>query len=152
MSLIYKILSIFKSEKAEFKALTPEIKELMNFRKDVMSLQEVDGYIARSDYAYLRDEYAKTYTFFENALRAKTLDYYCENNALEREYVDKFIFEFEDLCLNKESSIIAKHNEDYIQYHLKKDKGYLLFLPSCVIPKCSMYATLSPCVIVKSGV
>lgn len=125
MSLIYKIISIFKSEKAEFKALTPEIKELMNFRKDVMSLQEVDRYIARSGYAYLRDEYAKTYTFFENALRAKTLDYYCENNALEREYVDKFIFEFEDLCLNKESSIIAKHNEDYIQYHLKKDKGYL---------------------------
>ena len=75
MSLIFKILSIFKSENAEFKALTPEIKELMTFRKDLMSLQEVDRFIARSDYAYLREKYSNTYAFFENALRAQTLNY-----------------------------------------------------------------------------
>lgn len=125
MSLIYKILSIFQSNNAEFKALTPEIKELMAFRKDLMSLQEVDRYIARSDYAYLRDTYSKTYTFFENALRANTIDYYCEQNGLERRYVDKFISEFEDVCLNEESSIINQHNEDYIKRHLKEDKDYL---------------------------
>ena len=77
MSLIYKILSIFQSNNAGFKALTPEIKELMAFRKDLMSLQEVDRFIARSDYAYLREKYSKTYTFFANAVRANTLDYYC---------------------------------------------------------------------------
>ena len=48
MSLIYKILSIFKSDNAEFKALTPEIKALMAFRKDLMSLLEVDRFIASS--------------------------------------------------------------------------------------------------------
>lgn len=125
MSFIYKILSIFRSDKAELKALTPEIKELMDFRKHVMSLQSLDEYVARSNYAHLREEYSKTYTFFESALRAETLDYYCETNALERVYIDKFIAEYEDLCLNEESSIITRHNENYIKYHLKKDKVYL---------------------------
>ena len=119
MSLIYKILSIFKSENAEFKVLTPEIKALMAFRKDLMSLLEVDRFIARSEYAYLRENYSKTYTFFENALRANTLEYYCEQNALEKRYVDKFLSEFEDVCLTEESSIINEHNEQYIQRHLK---------------------------------
>lgn len=125
MSLIYKILSIFKSDNADFKALTPEIKELMLFRKDLMSLQEVDRYIACSDYAHLRKNYSQTYIFFENAKRANTLDYYCKRNALERIYADKFLAEFEDVCINEESSIIAKHNKLYIQRHLKEDKDYL---------------------------
>ena len=125
MSLIYKILSIFQSSKAEFEALTPEIKELMEFRKELMSLQETDRFIARSDFIPLRDNYSKTYTFFENARRANTLDYYCEKNALERCYADKFLSEYEDVCLNETSSIITKHNEQYIQRHLKKDKDYL---------------------------
>ena len=84
------------------KALTPEVKELMAFRKELMSLQGADRFIARSDYANLRDTYSKTYTFFENALRAKTLDYYCSQNAIEKEYIDKFLVEFEDLCINQD--------------------------------------------------
>lgn len=125
MTLIYKILSIFQSPKADFKALTPEIKELMEFRKELMSLQGIDRFIARSDYSSLRDNYSQTYTFFENAQRAKTLDYYCEKNALERGYVDKFLSEYEDVCLNETSTIVTKHNEQYIQRHLKEEKEYL---------------------------
>ena len=125
MSLIYKIISIFQSKNADLQTLTPEIKELMQFRKDLLSLQEVDRYIARSDYYSLRETYSKTYTFFENAHRANTLDYYCMKNALERKYVDTFLAEFEDVCLNEESSLIAKHNEQYIQNHLKEEKEYL---------------------------
>lgn len=125
MSLIYRILSIFKSDNTEFKSLTTEIKELMAFRKDLMSLQEVDRYVARSEYAYLQKDYSQTYTFFENAKRAKTLDYYCERNALERQCVEKFLAEYEDISLYEGSSVIAKHNEHYIQQHLKEDKDYL---------------------------
>lgn len=125
MSLIYRILSIFKSDNTEFKSLTTEIKELMAFRKDLMSLQEVDRYVARSEYAYLQKDYSQTYTFFENAKRAKTLDYYCEQNALERQCVEKFLAEYEDISLYEGSSVIAKHNEHYIQQHLKEDKDYL---------------------------
>ena len=118
-------MSIFQSDKADFQALTPEIKALMEFRKDIMSFQEVDRYIARSDYAYLREYYSETYTFFENTKRANTLEYYCKKNALEKSYVDKFLSEFEDVCLNEDSKIIAKHNEQYIQRHLKENKEYL---------------------------
>lgn len=125
MSLVYRILSIFKSDNAEIKELTPEIKELMAFRKDLMTLQEVDRYIARSEYMYLREKYSKTYTFFENSQRAKTLDYYCKQNGLEKGYAEMFLAEFEDVCLNEDSSIIAKHNDQYIQRHLKEDKDYL---------------------------
>lgn len=125
MSIIYKILSIFHSDKANFQVLTPEIKALMAFRKELMSFQEIDRYIARSDYAYLRNNYSDTYTFFENTKRAKTLDYYCEKNGLEKSYVDKFLSEFEDVCLNEESSIISKHNEQFVIHHLKEEKDYL---------------------------
>jgi len=97
----------------------------MDFRKKLMSFQEVDRYIARSDFISLRDNYSEIYTFFENAKRAKTLDYYCEKNALLRSYVEKFLVEFEDVCLNEDSSIFAKHNEQYLQRHLKADKDYL---------------------------
>lgn len=125
MSFICKLLSIFQSHNTELKTLTPEIKELKAFRKDFMSLQELDRYIACSDYAFLRNKYSKTYTFFENAKKAKTLDYYCKHNALKRSYVEKFLKEYEDIYLNEESSIIAEHNEQYIQRHLKEDKDYL---------------------------
>ena len=125
MSLIYKILSIFQSDKANFQTLTPEIKALMEFRKKLMSFQEMDRYIARSDYAFLREHYSDTYTFFENTKRANTLKYYCEKNALEKSFVDKFLSEYEDVCLNEESLIIDKHNEQYVQRHLKEEKDYL---------------------------
>lgn len=125
MSFIYKILSIFQSDNADFQALTPEIKALMEFRKELMSFQEVDRYIARSEFAFLREKYSDIYTFFKNTKRANTLDYYCEKNALEKSYVLKFLSEFEDVCLNEESYIIAKHNEQFIQRHLEEDKDYL---------------------------
>ena len=135
MSFIYKILSIFQSKNAVFQALTPEIKELMEFRKELMSLQNKDKYLARSDYSFLRKKYSKTYTFFENTVRAKTLDYYCEKNAIEDIYVKKFLSEFEDVCLNEDSSIISKHNEQFIKRHLIEDKAYLDNLLTPVDPK-----------------
>ena len=135
MSFLYKILSIFQSDKADFNALTPEIIELMEFRKEVLSLQEVDRYIARSEYITLRDRYYKTYTFFENAQRAKTLDYYCEKNALDQVYVKKFLSEFEDICLKEDSTIIANHNDTFIKNHLQKEKEYLDNILKAVDPK-----------------
>lgn len=125
MSLFYKIISIFQSKNADAQVLTPEIKSLMEFRKKVMSLVATDAYLAKSDYAGLRVEYATTYTFFESTQRAQTLDYYCEKNAIEKSYVEKFLAEYDDVCLNNEPSIIAKHNEDFLKRHLKEEKTYL---------------------------
>ena len=135
MSLVYKILSIFQSDKAEPQILTPEIKALMEFRKELMAFQETDRYIARSDYMYLREKYAEIYTFFESAKRADTLDYYCEKNALERIYADKFLLEYEDVCVNANSTIISNHNDQFIQRHLKEEKEYLDNVLTQVDPK-----------------
>ena len=125
MSLVYKILSIFQSKDADFQTITPEIKELMEFRKKLMSLLEIDKYIARSDYSSLYEDYHKIYTFFENALRAQALDFYCSKNAIEKSSVTKFLSEFKDVCLDDDSSIILAHNEKYIKNHLDLDKDYL---------------------------
>ena len=131
MSFFNKIRNIFQSDKAESSELTPEIEALMAFRSDLMSLQEIDKYIARSDFAYLHHKYFDIYTFFENAKRANTLDYYCNKNELEISNVEKFLSEFEDVCLNDESFIIAKHNKKYVQRHIEEEKDYLdnLLLP-----------------------
>lgn len=125
MSLIDKILNIFQSEKANSLVMTPEIEAMIAFRKDLLSLQELDRYIARSDYAYLHSKYLDTYIFFENTKRANTLDYYCRKNGLEKRYVKDFISEFKDVCLNEDSSFIDKHNKIYVQHHLKEEKDYL---------------------------
>lgn len=135
MSLVYKILSIFQSDKAEPQILTPEIKALMEFRKELMAFQETDRYIARSDYMYLREKYAEIYTFFESAKRADTLDYYCEKNALERIYADKFLLEYEDVCVNANSTIISNHNDLFVKRHLKEEKEYLDNVLTQVDPK-----------------
>lgn len=125
MSLFDKIISVFKSQNEEPKVVTPEIASLLDFRKHLSSLDDTDCYIAKSDYADMRDKYAATYTFFDNALRGNTLDYYCKNNAITKRDVKSFLSDYKDLCLNKESIVISQHNEAYISHHLKEDKDYL---------------------------
>ena len=125
MSLINKIIKIFKNEKADSLELTPEIETLIAFRKDLASLLETDSYIARSAYSFLHDKYNATYVFFENANRANTLGYYCKTNGLDKNVVYSFISEFSDVCLNDDSSIIAKHNKEYVLRHLNEEKDYL---------------------------
>lgn len=100
-----------------------------------MSLLEADAYLAKSDYASLRIDFATTYTFFENAKRAQTLEYYCEKNAIEENYVERFLSEYNDVCLNNESAIVAKHNNEFIERHLKEDKTYLDNILTKVDPK-----------------
>lgn len=120
-----KILSAFKSQNEEPKIATPEITSLLDFRKHLSSLDDTDCYIAKSDYAEMRNKYATTYTFFDNALRGNTLDYYCKNNDITKREVKIFLSEYRDLCLNKASIVISQHNEAYISHHLKVDKDYL---------------------------
>ena len=125
MSFINKIIRIIKTDRADSIVLTPEVEALMGFRKDLISLKKLDNYISRSDYAFLREKYLDTYTFFENTKRANTLDYYCDKNGLKKNQVDQFLSEYKDVCLNAESSIITDHNNLFVQRHLKDDKDYL---------------------------
>ncbi len=125
MSILNKLLSVFKSQNEEPKVVTPEIASLLDFRKHLFSLDDTDRYIAKSDYGEMRDKYAATYTFFDNALRGNTLEYYCKNNAINKRDVKCFLAEYKDLCLDQESVVISQHNKAYISRHLKEDKDYL---------------------------
>ena len=51
---IDKIKSIFNSGDKDHAPLTAEIKELMAFRKELLSILEKDQYIARSDFSNLQ--------------------------------------------------------------------------------------------------
>ena len=134
MSIIDKILNLFQSDKANSLVLTPEIEAMIAFRKDILSLKKIDSYIAQSDYAYLHDKYLDTYTFFENTKRANALSYYCKKNGLDNNIVSEFLSEYNDVCLNDDSNIIAKHNKLFIQNHLKEEKDYLDNILSSVDP------------------
>ena len=124
MSILNKILSVFSSQNEKSLDVTPEISSLLDFRKQLSSLDENDCYIAKSDYAKMRDNYATTYTFFDNLLKSNTLDYYCNKHAITKRDVKCFLTEYKDLFFNKESVVIAQHNEEYIKRHLKEDKDY----------------------------
>lgn len=71
MSIIDKILNLFQSDKANSLVLTPEIEAMIAFRKELLSLQEIDSYIAKSDYAYLHDKYLDTFTFLKTRREQK---------------------------------------------------------------------------------
>ncbi|MBR4838250.1 MAG: UvrD-helicase domain-containing protein [Bacteroidales bacterium] len=124
MSLLNKILSVFSSQNEKSLDVIPEISSLIDFRKQLSLLDETDCYIAKSDYASMRDKYATTYTFFDNLLRSNTLEYYCNNHAIAKCDVTCFLTEYKDLFFNKESVVIAQHNEEYVTRHLKEDKDY----------------------------
>ena len=134
MSIIDKILNLFQSDKAKSLVLTPEIEAMISFRKDLLSLQEKDIYIARSDYSFLHNKYFDTYTFFENTKRANALSYYCQKNGLDKNYVNEFLSEYNDVCLSNDSSIIAKHNKRFIKNHLIEEQNYLDNILSSVDP------------------
>ena len=124
MSILNKILSVFSSQNEKSLDVTPEISSLLDFRKQLSSLDETDCYIAKSDYANMRDKYATTYTFFDNLQKSNTLDYYCNKHAITIRDVKCFLTEYKDLFFKKESVVIAQHNEEYIKRHLKEDKDY----------------------------
>lgn len=103
-----------------------EFKQAVDFNTKFFDLLKVDIFIARSDYKHLIQEYQSTATFFENGKRAQTLTYYCRQNKVSQEEINKFLASYEDIIdLSKGSSIVDIHNEEYIQKHLLSEKSYL---------------------------
>ena len=103
-----------------------EFKQAVDFNTKFFDLLKADTFIARSDYKHLTQEYQSTATFFENGKRAQTLTYYCRQNKVSQEEINKFLASYEDIIdLSKGSSIVDIHNEEYIQKHLLSEKSYL---------------------------
>lgn len=103
-----------------------EYKEALNFNREFESLLSEDRYIARSDYKNFLEQYKKIYIFFDSAVKAKTLSYYCKQNKIQESEVVKFINYYRDISnLPKGSTFVEKHNNLYINNHLQADKSYL---------------------------
>jgi len=118
---------------------TKEYAELMKFTKRLTNLLIDDKYLARSDYRPLVDVFAETNTFFENLRTANTLNYYCSDNGLNESCIETFLHNYADLANFKDgSTIIQKHNQDYLQHHLVSEKNYLDTVLSKVDPKISL--------------
>ena len=68
-----------------------EFKQAVDFNTKFFDLLKADTFIARSDYKHLTQEYQSTATFFENGKRAQTLTYYCRQNKVSQEEINKFL-------------------------------------------------------------
>ena len=103
-----------------------EYKTALGFNQEFEALLAEDKFIARSDYKQLLETYETTYTFFNSAVRARTLSYYCEQNKVQERVITKFLNYYEDILdLQRGSSFVAKHNDEYVNNHLESEKLYL---------------------------
>ena len=118
---------------------TPEFQRLLNFSRALQSLLNKDRYIARRDYTPLVDDYVEINTFFTNLKSAKALEYYCQANGVEEEFVEAFLRSYEDLSnITNGSACIQRHNQDYVSRHLVSEKHYLDTILSKVDPAISL--------------
>lgn len=125
MSIFDKILRVFDSKIDKTYTITTEINSLIEFKKSVLSLQNADNYIAKSDYIDLRERFASTYTFFDNLQKGNALGFYCKEHDVTKQDIKSFLVDYRDLFIYGESLSIAQHNENYLSRHIKDDKEYL---------------------------
>lgn len=104
---------------------TQEQLLLESFKKQIDSLLSQDVFIAQSDIRQYITEYKELYSQFKSLHNTGTLSYFCHDRNLAIEDVEQFISFYEDFQNAEESLIIKKHNDDFVNRHLKKDKTYL---------------------------
>lgn len=124
MSLFSKIKNLWQGgEKSS--SSSPDVNSLKEFEEGLLGLLNGDKYLARSDYKALVDSHRVLYAKLKNLQETETLAYYCKNTNLEEERAKGFITNMEDLLNTKGAEVIRKHNEKFIEKHLKSDKDYL---------------------------
>ena len=135
MTFFDKILSIFRKAEDPIQPIPTceEHKAILAFEKDLDFFMHEDDFKSRKEYQYLCDKHHSIYRTIEELKRTKTLNYFCGNNQIPLDLVTTFIAHYEDLA--GESQLMAKHNEEYIANHLKKEKSYLDSILHAVDPK-----------------
>ena len=124
MSLFSKLFVKFK--KANNISVPTEFSDAENCNKEIHFLVCSDKYIARSDYEYLIKKYENTYTFFCNAEKADTLNYYIKQNRLDKSVITTFLSFYRDISdLKQGSKLFQNHNDNFIKHHLASEKSYL---------------------------
>lgn len=85
-----------------------------------------DKYIARSDYYRAIEKYNQVVSFFDNLRDSDMLEAYCQKNCLDIQRIKiamNYYHEIEDL--QRSPSFISKHNEDFLNSHLRAENTYL---------------------------
>ena len=135
MALFDKILSFFRKadNTAQPLPICEEHRAVLAFEKDLDFFMHEDDFKSRKEYQYLCDKHHRIYRTIEELKRTNTLYYFCENNKIPIDLIETFIAHYKDLA--GESQLMAKHNEEYIAHHLKKEKSYLDSILHAVDPK-----------------
>ena len=129
-------------ETKESKVSVPHTKEyatIIDFSQALNSLLMSDKFLARSDYKRLVEDYAGLNSFFQNQKAAKTLAYYCSANAVPSAEVEAFLRNYADIAnLESGSESIRRHNQVFLERHLKSEKDYLDNILKSVDPAISL--------------
>ena len=96
------------------------------FNNSFDALLKQDAFIARSDYKHLISQYEGLSQFYMALLKSNMLGDYIFKHHLDQLQIDKFLTSYEDIRdLQNGSSIIKKHNSQFVAAHLKSEKPYL---------------------------
>lgn len=126
MSIFSKLFKIKKNfAPADNINILQEQTHLMNFEHQITDLLSKDIFIARSDFHQYIIKYADFYSQFKSLQKTATLSYFCHDKKIPIEHFERFLSLYEDLQKKEGSSIINKHNDAFIDRHLKKDETYL---------------------------
>lgn len=132
MAFFDKILSLFRKSQ-ELQPTCEEHRAILAFEKDLDFFLHEDDFKSRKEYQYLCDKHQSIYRTIEELRRTNTLHYFCENNRIPLDLVNIFTEYYQDLA--GESQLMAKHNEEYVNIHLKKERSYLDSILHAVDPK-----------------
>ena len=98
----------------------------MEFLGGMERLLSKNKYIARSDYYRAIGKYNQVVSFFDNLRDSDMLEAYCQKNCLNIQRIKiamDYYHEMEDL--QRSPSFISKHNEDFLNSHLRAENTYL---------------------------
>ena len=123
MSIFTSILKLFDSNKEELHS--PELLKLKEFETYFSALLASDNYIARSEYAWVIEQYADIYTSFSQLQQTQMLEDFCRKHHVDIQRVKSFIKDYEDLRDSEVAELIRKHNDDFVSQHCKSEKTYL---------------------------
>lgn len=97
-----------------------EVDEVSTFCKEMLKLLQQDKYISKTDYIEMYDECLQVFNDFILMKNKGLLKAWCKKNKVNYKPLED--------CLNQHENIeklVSKHNDDFINEHLKIDKEYL---------------------------
>ncbi len=103
-----------------------EYTNVIAFNKSFDMLLKQDKFIARNHYKHLISQYESLSQFYAVLLKSDMLEDYIFKHHLDKLQIEKFLTKYEDIKdLQKGSSIIKEHNDQFVAAHLKSEKPYL---------------------------